>query len=562
MNRLLLYLIMLPSGLWQRLGADPQQLRAILNVKLILDDRRPLTMGRQQKKKNQRFHTVWSMIISFATGFFYILFLFQVSDEFSALWCYFTTFILFLTFLLITDFSTALIDTRDKLILLSQPVNDRTIFLARTLHIYIYLFRVVLPMSLPGWVAIGLMYGWKAAVWFPVPVLALLFTTLFLVLGVYLLILRFATASKFREVLSYFQIAFSVIIFGAFYLMPKAADTDVVRNFNINKFNLGPLTPSYWFASTFSWLAPIGHAKSWIPLIGILTILAPMVLLWVTLRFLAPRFNAILSELDFGPQEAPLQGKASQPNQKSKRTERLAVLLNRRSEAQAGFVLTWIQTARSRSFKMKVYPLFAYVPIYFVYLIFEQQKPFAQVWTDLPDTSRHLFLLYMCSIVMLSAFSYLSVSEQYKAAWVYWAMPIQEPGALMAGAFKVIWLKFFLPFFGVISVFVLYVWGAAAISDVCLALVNVTLFGAAVARLMHRRFPFSELDASMKTGGRFFKNMAGLSVPFLLGAFHYIAIDLLWLKMLFMLLSLGMFYLVWDSYSHTSWAVINKNDKE
>lgn len=562
MNRLLLYLIMLPSGLWRSLGADPEQLRAILNVKLILDDRRPLNMGRPQKKKNQRFRSVWAMFISLMTGLMCVFVLWAMDDMLSALWSYFTVFILLLSITLITDFSSVLVDTKDKYILLPRPVNDRTVFLARTLHIYIYLFRVMLPMSLPGWIMMGVAHGWKAAVWFPVPMLAMLFTALFVVLGAYLLILRFASAHKFQEVLSYFQIAFSIVIFGTYYLVPRAIDSVLVQQFDISRHLWAPFTPTYWFAATFSWVIHLGKVPGWLPYLGILTLLFPMFLLWITVRFLAPRFNTILAELDFGPQETLAPGKQRSADHKSKRSARLAILLNRRPEAQAGFMLAWAQTSRSRAFKMKVYPMFAYVPIYFLYLMLQSRKPLAQVWTDLPGTGRHIALLYMCAIVVLSAFSYLSISDQYKAAWVYRATPIQEPGAVMAGAFKVIWLKFFLPFFALISAFVFYVWGAAAISDILLALVNVTLFAATAGRLTYRRFPFSELDPSMKSGSKFFKVLFGMSLPAILGVLHYVALSLLWLKGLFLLLSLGMLYLMWESFAHTPWTVIYKSDTE
>lgn len=66
----------------------------------------------------------------------------------------------------------------------------------------------------------------------------------------------------------------------------------------------------------------------------------------------------------------------------------------------------------------------------------------------------------------------------------------------------------------------------------------------------------------MKSGSRIFKNLAGLTIPFFLGAFHYLAMELLWLKLLFLLLSVAMLWLVWDSYSRTSWDVIYEIDSE
>ena len=49
MNKVFLYLVMLPSAIWRSMGADVEQLRAILGIRLMLDDRKPASMMRAQK---------------------------------------------------------------------------------------------------------------------------------------------------------------------------------------------------------------------------------------------------------------------------------------------------------------------------------------------------------------------------------------------------------------------------------------------------------------------------------------------------------------------------------
>jgi ABC-2 type transport system permease protein len=503
---------------------------------------------------------VLGMMVSFFTGFIYVLPLASMEHHNSGLWMYYTMFLFLLSLMLITDFSTVLIDTRDKYIVLPQPVNDRTLFLSRMLHIFIYLFRIVLPMSLPGWISVGLIFGWKAAVWFPVPLLLLVFIALFVVIAVYLIMLRIASAEKFKETLSYFQIAFSIVLF-AFYLIPRTMDAAVLRQFDITHHIWAPATPPYWLAATYSWIAPLTEDHPLIPYLGLLAFALPALCLWATVKFLAPQFAARLGGLD-----AIESGETNRTQQISQKGAgfygRLAHLLNRRPEAQAGFIMAWIQTARSRTFKMKVYPMFAYVPIYFVYLMLQSRRPLREVWAELPHSGKHIILLYMCSIVMLQAFAFMGISEQYKAAWIYRAMPLKEPGAIMAGSFKVVWVKFFLPFFAAISVFVLAVWGLPAISDVLLALVNVTLFAACVARVSYRRFPFSKIDQAASSGSKFLRSLIGMLIPAALGVCHYFALHMLWLKCLFLVLSSILLWLVWDSYAHTDWAVIKSDDEE
>jgi hypothetical protein len=126
----------------------------------------------------------------------------------------------------------------------------------------------------------------------------------------------------------------------------------------------------------------------------------------------------------------------------------------------------------------------------------------------------------------------------------------------MSGSFKVIWVKYFLPFFASVSVFVLVVWGLPAISDILLALVNVTLFAACVVRVSYRRFPFSEIDQTATSGSKFLRALIGMSIPAALGIGHYFAMEMLWLKCIFLVLSSILLWLVWDSYSHTGWEAL------
>lgn len=547
---------MLPGNFYKKLGADPVQLRAILDVKLKLDDRKPLAFGRPQKqKKTRRFSLFVGMLVSFLTGLMYVLPLIFIEDLLSALWIFFTMFLFLLSFTLISDFSTVLIDTRDKYIVLPRPVSDRTLFLSRVLHIFIYLFRIVVPMSLPGWIALGIIAGWKAAVFFIFPLLLLVFTALFVVMAVYLLMLRIASAEKFKELLSYFQIAFSVIVFATYYLVPRAMDSETMRIFNAARYPWARFTPSYWLAAMFKWIgvAPGSKGVAWF---GILAVALPLFCIWVTIKFLAPHFAAELGALDAIESGETAAAQQKQMHKKNSFYQRLAEMLNQRPEAQAGFIMTWVQTARSRSFKMRVYPMFAYVPIYFLYLMLQSHRPLREVWETLPGSGKHIVLLYMCCIVMLQAFAFISISDQYKAAWIYRAVPLAEPGAIMAGSFKVVWLKYFLPFFAVVSVFVLAVWGLPAISDILLAMVNVTLFAACLVRVTYRRFPFSQIDHAATGGSKFLRSLIGMAIPATLGIGHYLALDMLWLKGIFLVLSSILLWLVWDSYAHTSWQVI------
>src|SRR5690606_9496615 len=107
--------------------------------------------------------SIRTMLLSFFMGLIYILPIGMVyMDATIGLSLFFLMFAFMLTFTMITDFANVLVDTKDKFILFSRPVNDKTIMLSRLLYIFIYLMRLVIPMTLPGWIMFGVLKGWTA----------------------------------------------------------------------------------------------------------------------------------------------------------------------------------------------------------------------------------------------------------------------------------------------------------------------------------------------------------------------------------------------------------------
>ncbi len=561
MNKFLLFLVMLPSAIWRSMGADVEQLRAILNVRLMLDDRKPVTLMRSQKqKKDRKYGSITNFVISLAMGFFYMFPVMVVHDRIFSLTIYFFLFLSVITFMLITDFSNVLFDARDKYILFPRPVNDKTLVLARLLHVFIYLFRVVLPMALPGWIVLGIVDGWKSAVLFPLPLLLLVFMTLFLVNSVYLLVLRLAKPEKFQDVINYFQVITSVVFFAVVYLVPRAFDRSDPADLAITNFPWLKYTPPYWLASCWSWVGePVLLAGSGI--YSLLAIIVPVGCVFVLVKYLTPQFARRIGGIDVV--DTGEGSGAKHTIVKDRLYQKLAYVFNKTDEARAGFMIGWLQTARSRSFRMRVYPSFAFIPIYFIYLILQNREAtFSEAYAHLGETHMNLMLMYMSSFVMITALTYLCVSEQHQASWIYYSAPLAVPGRVMIGAFKALVVKFFLPFFLLISVFVVYMWGPSSIWDILLAFVNVLVFIVSIARINFRYLPFSVLEQMKQSGARVMKSMISLLIPAVLGLGHYLAVNFLVLKIIFLVLSSVFLWLVWTSYSGTTWANLTQKEAE
>ena len=134
----------------------------------MMDDRRPNTFQQtQQKKKAKQVKsaTLGTMVLSALLGGFFLFGFFVGKDYVTHLTIYFTLYIFMLASTLITDFTSVLIDVRDNYIILPKPVSDRTVVVARLLHISIHISKLVLPMALPGIIFVWIKYNaWGALV--------------------------------------------------------------------------------------------------------------------------------------------------------------------------------------------------------------------------------------------------------------------------------------------------------------------------------------------------------------------------------------------------------------
>ncbi len=355
MNKLLLNLIMLPSALWRSLGADTGQLRAILHVRLLLDERNPVSIGRMQKqRKNAKYGTLINTVVFVVMGFFYMLPITIVHDRIYSLTLYFSLLLTIITFMLITDFSNVLFDARDKYILFPRPVGDRTLVLARMLHVFIYLFRIVIPMALPAWVMLGYLDGWASAAIFILPLMLMVCFVLFLVNSFYLLVLRLTKPEKFKDVINYFQVVTSVIFFASVYLLPRFFRNEHPLDFNILNYSWVRYTPPYWLAVCWSWIGdPVTLAGT--SYFSAFAVILPLACMYLLVKKLAPEFSRRIAGIDASDVATYVPVKSSGKTN-GKFYQKLAYLFNTHDDARAGFMMAWLQSSRSRSFRMRVYP--------------------------------------------------------------------------------------------------------------------------------------------------------------------------------------------------------------
>jgi hypothetical protein len=113
------------------------------------------------------------------------------------------------------------------------------------------------------------------------------------------------------------------------------------------------------------------------------------------------------------------------------------------------------------------------------------------------------------------------MSEKYKSAWVYYALPIGAPGKILSGMYKAIIVLYFLPYCLVLSIGIIAIWGPAAINDLILAFLISLIYGILMALFMVKGLPFSNPVVVKQGGGKMITSLLILVFIGGIGFGHY-----------------------------------------
>src|SRR5690606_6641139 len=213
MNKLILQTLLLPAFLWKHLGVDLEKLRLILHVKLLMDNRRPMMSWATGSKKKSSSTSILQTIVMVVMGTMFLIYYILLDDIYVAGSFYFFSLMCVLALMLISEFSTILLDTRDQFIILPRPVDDRTFSVSRILHIGILLLGLLVGLALPGLIYALVVNGIVGGAVFLVQAVITGILTLLLVNLFYLMMVKWLSAQRLKDMVSAFQVVFSVIIF-------------------------------------------------------------------------------------------------------------------------------------------------------------------------------------------------------------------------------------------------------------------------------------------------------------------------------------------------------------
>lgn len=511
MNNFLLKFISLLNPIWRRLGADVNQLHAILSVKLKMDSRRasPLGKGLQQKEKKKK-NNNWSIVLAnLFMGLFTALLIPGIEDKTAGLTIYFSMWMVYLSMTIITDFTDVLIDVRDNYILLPKPVNDRTITLSRILHIFLYLSKHVFFYILPAVVLIL----FTQPIGLPVFLFQCLVGTFMVVVFVsafYLMMLRFITPSRFKDLINYFQIAFTILIFGAYYTLPKLVDMTALSQINILGNPMAFLIPPAWIAAFWAVLVESDYSGAAL-ILSSLSIGVTVMGTYLVATVLAKNLNRKMM--------AMVQGGGVQKEIKNTTEnagldwgERLSRWVTSSGIEAAAFQFTWAQISRNRDYKLKTYPSLAFIPILFVYFAIDGDGALSDRFVTLQASNKYLFLIYICVLMIATPITNAVYSDKSKSAWIFKIVPVDRPGIILSGVLKAVFSKYLFPVYVLMTLVGLLIWGLPVLDDFLFGFFVAILFSIMAVKVFYKSMPFSVSWTDFNKGSNFANGMLSMLI--------------------------------------------------
>ncbi|RYF85261.1 MAG: hypothetical protein EOO03_13555, partial [Chitinophagaceae bacterium] len=233
---------------------DFERLKIITQTKLLMDRRRIRGIHHSRKNTDPKNPLLITLLLY---GFFGLMIavMIAVSGNMILSLIFFHAYVLFMmSMTLITDFSAVLLDTTDNQILLPRPVNSKTLFMARLIHVLLYLLQFSVAICLVPiictFIKHGPMVGTGMILTSQLSVLLAVFLTYLL----YLLVLRFSTEQKIREIVTYFQIGMTLFFTIGYQLIPRMIDLEgLSASFTLKWYSF--LLPPVWMAMSLEALS-------------------------------------------------------------------------------------------------------------------------------------------------------------------------------------------------------------------------------------------------------------------------------------------------------------------
>lgn len=496
------------KGLYTRVGVDYEKMRIILKIKLTLDRRRTSTiMGSSNKKDEESENSfVYALIMYGIIGAFIGIIILSSSNAMFSFSIAFGMFMFFVLTSFISDFSNVLLDVRDKNVIGTKGVNNKTIAAAKVTHICYYIFLISLALS---WLSIIGMFrfGILTGILFLGELIVADILMIVITALIYLFILRFFNGEKVKDIINFVQIALTIVMTIGYQFLGRmfnVFDLNIVYKSRI--WNL--LLPPMWFAAP---LYAVNGGE-----------INKIIIMLITLAFIVPIIAIILYLKNISKFEDSLSKLNSVRNNEKEKSKgvfyRFGRWTCRNNEEKAAYNLSVSVMKREREFKLKAYPNLGFIiifPILFIFIFTNNYEGIESIPLSM-SLNIYWFILMIPSILIT-----LQYSNDYKAAWIYESVFIKDTANIYRGAYKALIVNLLLPLYLVESVIFTVIFGIQVLGILIIVFIFLLIFIVAEHIIGKLSLPFTTKAGVVDNGSNLLNILLGMILVGIAATINY-----------------------------------------
>ncbi|MBP2080083.1 hypothetical protein [Oceanobacillus polygoni] len=522
---------------FRKLNIDYTVMRKILELKLTMDQRRVPTILSQNAKKKEGNQFLKSLWIYALYGLMLVPFVF-LGDNYLFQMSIITGIAMFiLSTSMISDFSSVLLDVRDKVILNTKPVNSRTINAAKFFHVAIYLTLLTGAFIAIPAIVFLFTQGFIYFLLFLIEIILIDLLILAFTALIYMVVLRFFDGEKLKDIINYVQILLAVAVVVGYQIIIRLFDfVDFEYVYDFSWWHV--LLPPVWFGAPFELVLNQNYSSE-IIVLSLFAVLGPIISIFLY-YVLMPSFERNLQKL---MEESSTKGK-----KKWTLNDLIEKLICFSREERIFYRFSSIMISQERDFKLKVYPSVGMALVFPLIFLFNNLS--FQTLDELGQ-GRSFLTIYFSNIIIGTVVYMLQFSAKYKGAWIFQTTPIQKHAIVYSATLKAVFVKLYLPVIFALSVLYIWIFSFRILPDLAIVVVSALLQMLISYKIFNNgKYPFTEpIETAQQGGGatgKFFLLMlfvGGFTILHLLISFIPFAIygylvvlivlTILWWKMVF-----------------------------
>lgn len=530
--------------IFEKFGINYVIMRRILYIKLMMDGRRvPTIIGNtgstsdnKGEAQNGFLRSLWLYLLM---GGLLLTPLTMMGDNYIFQMSLVFGILIFMVLTsLISDFSSVLLDIRDKTILDSKPVNKRTVHAAKIIHVSIYLFFITSALSVLPLIGGTIRHGIVFLLIFLFELIFINILVVALTALLYLVVLQFFDGEKLKDIINYVQIGLTLVMTIGYQFVSRLfniVDLNYVFDGKWWQYFIVPV----WFAAPFE-LFIHGDRNKVFLIFSLLAVLVPLVSVFIYMKCM-PLFERNLQKLTnhSGTRKGRFRNKGTG----------ISVFLCSTFEERMFFRFTSDMMRNERNFKLKVYPTVGLSLAFPFIFLFNMVQ--AKEWSQISSSKSYL-LIYVSALFIPTVMMMLKYSDSYKGAWIYRAMPVRDLSHIFKGSLKALLVKLFVPLIILVSVIFMAVYGLRIIPDIIVLLLSICIYTVIAFLMLRKALPFSE-PYQVSRNGESMKIVVLMGILALFAGVHLISTFISYGVYIYMLLLIIGNILGWRRAFRTSW---------